>query len=723
MTAVAQLRKMNKLRHRKDNLARRVISAFGGAVLLTMVVLIWHLVSQAWGIIKPPAMASSGRYSVPASFELKAIDDIKEGQSAIGQSSACRLARLEANGREMTPVSRFVRPCTHELSVVSYLNQHYIVDVSAQGIVRLSSAADIGAHIETSLASGLPGNQFNHLTFKIDEHIWHNKSEWSLSLGGSWVAVNVNTKDALSRPTHHLYWVNREDPTEQYQFQLTEPLHVLPLPNTRQVLAIYPSQMTLINQHGEVSATIPLSKPVVKAWTLPKNRSIFLQYASGELQRFVLFNNQGVLIYQPSYSLDLFKDENPLQLYAHGSSNGGLILTDQQRLLLFNRVSGEVLYRYSLAEPTYAMSWQGNRLYLAEAGAIRIFNIENLAGITTYRSLFEPQQFEGHADNALIWQTTSATDYQESKMSLVPLLIGSLKASLLALFIAIPVALGAAIYTAYFARSRIRGWLKPSIEMLEAVPSVLIGFIAAIWLAPLAERFLFSFAFFLITVPLILVAAALTQNRVAKWLPARLRYGTEILMTFAGVFLLGYISMQWAPDWLRLMFDFDSVNGIANSTDVPVGKTTIIVAIALGVAISPSIYSLTEDAIHGVPASLKHAAYALGATRLQTLQHVVLRVAMPGIVAAIMLGLGRAFGETMIVLMVTGNTPIASWDLFEGLRALTANLAIELPEADVGSIHYKVLFLTACILFAFTFVINTLAELLRQRLRRNAYYD
>ncbi len=140
-------------------------------------------------------------------------------------------------------------------------------------------------------------------------------------------------------------------------------------------------------------------------------------------------------------------------------------------------------------------------------------------------------------------------------------------------------------------------------------------------------------------------------------------------------------------------------------------------SIALGVAISPRIYSLAEDAISGVPDELKFASFALGATRLQTLMYVVLKVAFPGVVAAIMLGFGRAFGETMIVLMVTGNTPISSWGLIEGLRALTANLAIELPEADVSSAHYQILFLTAAILFAFTFIVNTVAELVRKRMR------
>ena len=322
-----------------------------------------------------------------------------------------------------------------------------------------------------------------------------------------------------------------------------------------------------------------------------------------------------------------------------------------------------------------------------------------------------------------MWQTTNATDFQEAKFSLTPLIIGSLKASLLALFIAIPVAIGAAIYTAFFAKERLRHALKPAIEMLEAVPSVLIGFIAAIWLAPMAEQFLFSFAFFLIVVPFVLIAVAFFQRPVADRLPAKLRHGAELGFALLGVFILGYISVAWAPEWFFSLINVDGFDMLAAESDSPIGKTTIVVAIALGVAISPSIYSIAEDAIGGVPDELKHASFALGATRLQTLKYIVLHVAFPGIMAAIMLGFGRAFGETMIVLMVTGNTPISSWGLIEGLRALTANLAIELPEADVSSAHYQILFFTAGILFVFTFVVNTIAEFTRQRLRSRSYYE
>lgn len=259
--------------------------------------------------------------------------------------------------------------------------------------------------------------------------------------------------------------------------------------------------------------------------------------------------------------------------------------------------------------------------------------------------------------------------------------------------------------------------------MLEAVPSVLIGFIAAIWLAPMAEQFLFSFAFFLIVVPFVLIAVAFVQRPVADRLPAKLRRGAELGFALLGVFILGFISVVWAPEWFFSLINVDGFDMLAAESDSPIGKTTIVVAIALGVAISPSIYSIAEDAIGGVPDELKHASFALGATRLQTLKYIVLHVAFPGIMAAIMLGFGRAFGETMIVLMVTGNTPISSWGLIEGLRALTANLAIELPEADVSSAHYQILFFTAGILFVFTFVVNTIAEFTRQRLRSRSYYE
>ena len=146
-------------------------------------------------------------------------------------------------------------------------------------------------------------------------------------------------------------------------------------------------------------------------------------------------------------------------------------------------------------------------------------------------------------------------------------------------------------------------------------------------------------------------------------------------------------------------------------------RNALVVGVAMGFAVIPTIFSIAEDAVFGVPKSLSDGSLALGATRWQTLVRVVLPTASPGIFSALMIGLGRAVGETMIVLMATGNTPVMDWNIFEGMRTLAANIAVEMPESEVGSSHYRILFLAALVLFMFTFVVNTGAEVVRQRLR------
>jgi phosphate transport system permease protein len=137
----------------------------------------------------------------------------------------------------------------------------------------------------------------------------------------------------------------------------------------------------------------------------------------------------------------------------------------------------------------------------------------------------------------------------------------------------------------------------------------------------------------------------------------------------------------------------------------------------MGFAVIPIIFAISEDALTTVPRNLVAGSLALGASRWQTVLRVVLPTASPGIFSAIMVGFGRAIGETMIVLMATGNTPILSLSPFNGFRTLSASIAVEIPEAPVGGTLYRTLFLAALVLFALTFLVNTVAELVRQRLR------
>ena len=146
-------------------------------------------------------------------------------------------------------------------------------------------------------------------------------------------------------------------------------------------------------------------------------------------------------------------------------------------------------------------------------------------------------------------------------------------------------------------------------------------------------------------------------------------------------------------------------------------RNSLVVGIAMGVAVIPGIFSIAEDAIFSVPKHLTLGSLALGATPWQTLVGVVLPTASPGIFSAVMIGLGRAVGETMIVLMATGNTAVMDFSAFSGMRTLSANVAVEMPESEVGSTHFRLLFLAGLVLFVFTFAINTVAEVVRQRLR------
>jgi phosphate transport system permease protein len=185
------------------------------------------------------------------------------------------------------------------------------------------------------------------------------------------------------------------------------------------------------------------------------------------------------------------------------------------------------------------------------------------------------------------------------------------------------------------------------------------------------------------------------------------------------VVFLGWFSMQMSIPMEDAWFNGDMRHWLTFSAGIDFDqRNAMVIGFAMGFALIPTIFSVTEDAIYNVPTYLVNGSLALGASGWQTLIGVVIPTASPGIFSAVMLGFGRGVGETMIVLMASGNTPLMQMNLFEGMRTLAANLAIEMPEAAVSSSHYRVLFLAGLVLFIFTFVFNTLAEVVRQRMRR-----
>jgi phosphate transport system permease protein len=152
-----------------------------------------------------------------------------------------------------------------------------------------------------------------------------------------------------------------------------------------------------------------------------------------------------------------------------------------------------------------------------------------------------------------------------------------------------------------------------------------------------------------------------------------------------------------------------------------VQRNALVVGFVMGFAIIPIVYTIADDALSAVPEHLRSASLGCGATAWQTATRIIVPTAASGLFSAVMIGLGRAVGETMIVLMAAGNTPVMEWNVFNGFRTLSANIAVELPEAVRNSTHYRTLFLAALVLFAMTFVLNTVAEIVRLRFRKRAF--
>jgi phosphate transport system permease protein len=246
-----------------------------------------------------------------------------------------------------------------------------------------------------------------------------------------------------------------------------------------------------------------------------------------------------------------------------------------------------------------------------------------------WRYLVLPHQWTGYDKPEYIWQPVGNIH----KYNIVPLLVGSLKTTVVSLLFAVPLALGAAIYVSQLARPTVKEWVKPAIELLSGIPSVVMG----------------AFA--------LLVMATFLQKA----------FGYEVRLN------------------------------------------AFVAGIALGLAVIPLVFSIAEDALTSVPRTYTQAALALGASQWEAAYQVVLPSALPGVFAAVVLGFGRAIGETMIVLLVC-SASVMSWSIFDSARSITTTIAAEMAEAVSGGSHYRILFLLGALLFAVTFVTNLIGE-------------
>lgn len=434
----------------------------------------------------------------------------------------------------------------------------------------------------------------------------------------------------------------------------------------------------------------------------------------------------------------------------------------------------------------------------ATAAHLHRFDLRAGHAEATLATLFRPVWYEGAAAPAHAWQSTGGSDDFEPKLGLWPLIFGTLKATFYCLLLGVPLALLAAIYTSEFLHPRVRARVKPAIELMASLPSVVLGFLGGLVIAPFVADHLTTVLLSLFTVPFVFLAGAQVWQLAPPWLRPtadRLR----VLAAFAAAPLGIWLASAIAPAWDAAFFRGDLRAWLA-ATLLPAGdprrgsafgglllltvplaalavallsgrlprlgaftataarrfacavpatavvaillaglgtalgfdlrgnlfgvfdpRNSLVVGLVMGFAVVPIVYTIAEDALAAVPEHLRAASLGAGATPWQTAVRVVFPTALSGVFSAVMVGLGRAVGETMIVVMAVGGTAIVDPNVFNGFRTLAANIATELPEAVRDSTHYRVLYLAALCLFAMTFVLNTIAEVVRQRFRRRAF--
>ena len=367
-------------------------------------------------------------------------------------------------------------------------------------------------------------------------------------------------------------------------------------------------------------------------------------------------------------------------------------------------------------------------LFLDTESNLHVMSLDDPHPQAGWKTYFSKIRYEGQDEASFTWQSTGGRDDFESKLSMVPLIIGTFKGTIYAMLFAVPIALLAALYTSQFLDPKIKNYIKPTMEIMASLPSVVLGFLAALWLAPIVSNAVPSVILSLVGVTLGTIGFGYGWTKLPNWIRLRVRPGWEFLLVLPVASLCAWIGWQLGPVSERLFFTVTDPN---TGLTIPsfrmwypeafgLGfeqRNAFVVGFVMGFAVIPIIFTITEDSLSNVPDAFRSGSLALGASRWQTAVRVVVPTASAGIFSGLMIGLGRAVGETMIVVMATGNVATTELNPFTGMRTLSANIAVELPEAPYLGTLYRSLFLGAMILFMLTFIVNTGAEVLRQKLR------
>ena len=703
----------------------------------------------------------------------------------------------------------------------------------------LSKLTDLDATDGTAVFSAITGSQYR----KIYPEISLDEPKKVAEEAAAIIALDVRTGETVERPTRSLVTLDRNGVIRLSRTETQVNLFtgmsgtsistttLPPLPagaRPFRVLMTTPGdQVYAAERSGKIYRydVRDVEKPVlaeVADLSNGKTEITSITFLIGEATLVVGLSDGAVHNYfrlqlKDAGTKDGYKLVRGRVLEPHGGAVVAINPSQRDKSLVTVDASGEVWFRHatseqvllrlkgpdSLPEANVVLSPRANGILLTDpSGKSRLWHVDVPHPETTWRSIFGKVWYEGYPEPTYTWQSSSGTDTFEPKLSLIPLIFGTIKATIYSLLFAVPISLFAAIYTSEFVHRRVRAAVKPMMEMMESLPTVVLGFVAALILAPIVESWVAAVILALFVLPLSFAAAAYLWQLLPHDLALRLQGVPKFAIMLALVGLASYAAYRLGPPFERLFFygdlkawangaigtglpftslilfplalvavtmafnrtvggrfrewrrdqerfraaagiglrwlglliaaamlafavaglltalGFDPRGGIV---DTYVQRNALVVGFVMGFAVIPNIYTLAEDALNAVPPHLRAGSLATGATPWQTAIWVVLPTAMSGVFAAVMIGMGRAVGETMIVVMAAGNTPVLDWNIFNGLRTLSANIAVELPESVQDGTLYRTLFLAALTLFIMTFVINTAAEIIRQRFRKRAF--
>jgi phosphate transport system permease protein len=731
------LQRKRRMRALKDRMARWAVSIGGMAVLGAITLIFFYLAYVVLPMFQGASMDSRKPVQVAWLNEAAApllLTLEEQNQMAMRLAQSGKVQFFDA--KKMQPLSNVQLPIPAGAQIVSVGqdqpgSNRVALGLSNGQVLVFEHAYKITYPNDVKTISPSVEYPFGEAPIGLDpqgralEHVGLSLSSGTLMLAGS-------TGSEL-----HVLSLGREENLMTGEVTLSEERVALPqIAEPIKALIIDPRQMWLYVINGRATADVFDMRSnslngryklladgkleVSNVTGLLGGISLMVGDSSGAIQQwFMVRETDGKAELKSIRSFQL-SDSPIVQILPEERRKGFFALDAKGNLGIFHSTA----HRTLLVEPVAdgqalaALSPRANRVLIEADGKLQRLVIDNPHPEISWSSLWGKVWYENYDAPGYVWQSTSASTDTEPKLSLAPLAFGTLKAAFYAMLLAAPLAIAAALYTAYFMAPALRRKVKPVIELMEALPTVILGFFAGLFLAPYVEGHLPGIFSLLIFTPIGILLAGYLWSRLPESIRLSVPDGWESVLLIPMILLVGFVSLAMSGHLENWLFDGNMRLWLSNDLGIAFDqRNALVVGLAMGFAVIPTIFSIAEDAVFSVPKSLTFGSLALGATPWQTLIRVVILTASPGIFSAVMIGMGRAVGETMIVLMATGNTAIMDMNIFEGLRTLAANVAVEMPESEVGGTHYRVLFLSALVLLGFTFVMNTLAELVRQRLR------